>query len=211
MSVNVRLLRQQIVAQADRTIKPQVEKAVKLDFKVKQAQFLEYFDQHDVTKEIKAGPNARSRVPALAATGGNLFSLLGFYAEQNPITALRAYLKKSVTLGDTRRGKLKGNKLVFETPVFLPTQQEVDTFAAADDQTNLEWTDRPFTNAIENGISGLPRYLFDKIRANTGGFAASRSGPAVQAKNTIRGGSTPGIAYISDVLGYLKRLITFKK
>jgi hypothetical protein len=211
MAVNVRLLRQQVAAQADRTIRPQVEKAIALDFKTKQRQFLEAFDNHDVTKELKAGPNARSRIPAIAATGGNLFSLLGFYAEQDPIGALRKYLKASVTLGKTRRGKLVGTKMVYETPVEIPTVEDIDTFVTSDPQTNLEWTDRPFTNAIANGISGLPKYLFDKIRANSGGLAASRSGPAVQTKNTLRSGSTPGIPYISDVLGYLKRLITFKK
>ena len=207
MGVNVRLLRQEIVRQADRTIRPQVEKAVKLDFKVKREQFMEYFDQHDVTKELKAGPNARSRIPAIASTGGNLFSLLGFYAEQKPIIALRAFLKSQIKLGETRRGKLVGTRMVFETPVTLPTADDVDQFAGTDDQTTLEWTDRPFTSLIANGITGLPRYLFDLTR----NFAASRSGPAVQAKNTLRSGSTPGIPYIGDVLGYLKRLITFKK
>lgn len=207
MGINVRLLRQEIVRQADRTVRPQVEKAVKLDFKVKREQFLEYFDQHDVTKELRDGPDAHSRIPAVASAGGNLFSLLGFYAEQKPVTALRAYLKKNVTLGDTRRGRLVGDHMVFETPVSLPSADEVNQFAATDDQTALEWTDRPFTSLIANGITGLPRYLFDLTR----NFTASRSGPAIQVKNTLRTGSTPPINYIGDVLGYLKRLITFRK
>lgn len=211
MGLNVRLLRQQILEQSDRTVRPQIEKAVKLDFKVKKEQFIEYFDNHDVTKEIEAGPSAFSRIPSIAATGGNLFSLIGFYKEQNPITVLRSYLKKSVKIGETRRGVLKGNKMVFSTPVEIPTQEEINIAMASDPQASLEWTDRSFTGLLANGITGLPKYLYNLAKSNRGGFAASRSGPAIQTKNTLRNGSTGPIPYVSDVLGYLKRLITFKK
>lgn len=210
MGVNVRLMRQAIARQSDRTVRPQIEKAVKLDFKVKKEEWLDYFDTHAVTEEIKEGPEAFSRVPSVAGAGGNLFSLIGFYAEQNPISALRRFLKREVKVGETRRGRLSGDRMIFATPVSLPTIEEVDIAMATDPEAALEWTDRSFTSLLYNGITGLPRYLFDLTKKNRGGFAASRSGPAVQAKNTLRSGSTGPINYIGDILGYLKRSLSSK-
>ena len=211
MGINIRLLREEIARQSDRTVRPLVEKAVKLDFKTKKEQFLDYFDSHPVTEEIKAGPEAFSSIPSISNAGGNLFSLIGWYKEQKPITSLRAFLKGGVQLGTTRRGQLKGDRMVFATPVTIPTADEVDTFAATDPQTALEWTDRSFTNLLANGVTGLPRYLFDLTKRNKGGFASSRSGPAIETTNRVRSGSTGPINYIGDVLGYLKRLISPQK
>lgn len=207
MPLNTRLLRIEIVNKGDRTIRPAIERAVKLDFKVKKEQFIDEFNAHPVTQELEAGPEALSSVLSIAATGGNLFSLLGFFKEQRPVTALRSYLTKSVKVGETRRGKLQGDRIVFETPVTVPTQEDVDAAMAANDQTVLEWTDRPFTSLIARGITGLPSYLFNLTKNNKESFAASRSGPAVETTQPVRTGSTGPIRYIGDVLGYLKRLI----
>lgn len=211
MSLNIRLFREEIVRQSDRTVRPQIEKMVKLDFKVKKEEFLDYFDASPVTQEIAEGPDAFSRIPSVAASEGNLFSFLGFFAEQKPIIALRKYLKDNVKLGQTRRGTLSGDRMTFSTPVELPTADEVDMAMATDPQSSLEWTNRSFTSLLANGIPGLPKYLFDLTRANKGSFAASRSGPAIQTKNNLRSGSTGPINYVGDVLGYLKRLISTKK
>lgn len=211
MPLNTRLLRIEIANKGDRVIRPAIERAIKLDFKVKKEQFIEEFDAHPVTQELEAGPDALSSVPSIAATGGNLFSLLGFFKEQRPVTALRTYLKKSVKVGETRRGKIQGYRIVFETPVTVPTQEDVDAAMAANPDTVLEWTDRPFTSLIARGITGLPSYLFNLTKSNKGSFASSRSGPAVQASRPVRTGSTGPIRYIGDVLGYLKRLIGPKK
>lgn len=209
MPLDERLLRIAVAKQGERVLVRQVRPFVKLDFETKKEQFMQAFDENPVTQEIEAGPGAMSRQPELAATGGNLFSLLGFYKEQNPIQDLREYLKGNVVLYKTRAGKVRGNKVVFDTDVLAPSEDEINTWMANDPGTGLEWTGRSFTELLARGISGLPNYLFDLTRDFS--RVPSRSGPAIQSKGNLRSTNLGPIPYIRGVLNTLTRIVSPRK
>lgn len=206
MPVNVRLLRLEVLKQAEPQIRDQIKDIVKLDFETKRDEFLDEFDRHPVTQEIENGPSAYSSDSEISSTGGNLFSLLGFFKEQRPITFLRQYLKRTIRLGNVRPGKSQGDHLLYETPVEMPTLGDIDNYTATDPETRLEWDGRGFTQLIRNGITGLPRYLFSLVKDFS--RIPSRSGPAIQVKNSpIHQGSVGPIKYVDELLANLRARI----
>lgn len=208
MPLNERVLRTVVAQQAARILISQIRPIVKLDFEAKKEQFLREFDADPVSQEISDGPEAYSRIPALAQAGGNLFSLLGFYAEQKPIEALREYLHDNIVLYRTHAGKVVGDHIVFETEVIAPTEEDINEVVANNDEMKVgdEWSDRSFTDLLDGGLTGLPKYLFDLTRDFT--RIPSRSGPAIQVKNNLRDAEMPRIPYIKRLLGVLGRLIS---
>jgi len=207
MPLNERLLRIAVAKQGERVLIKKVRPFIELDYETKKEQFMEAFNADPVTQEIEGGPSAYSRVNSLAMAGGNLFSFLGFDAGQEPIEALREYFDRSIELGRTRAGQVRGTKVVFSTPVKFPTVTEVDGYVGSTSETQLEWTSRPFTSLLANGVPGLPNFLFNENK----NFPSSRSGPAIQAKGQLREGSLGAIKYIGPLLGTLKRLYGPKK
>lgn len=206
MPINTRLLRVVIAQKAEPILAPKVRALAKLDLDVKKKMFLKEFDNHPVTQELQEGPYASSRfVP-----GGNLFSLLGFYASQNPVKALRRYLDEKIILKRrTQKAKLKGNNLVFQFPVEIPTLDEVNAAIASDPESKLEWTGRSFTDMIMNGIPGIPQYFFRVFPSLNS--PPSRSGTAIQTKNKVASGSFRGTKYINELLRVFKMSISPRK
>lgn len=206
MPVNTKLLRVVIAQKAEPILAPKVRALAKLDLEVKKGMFLKEFDSHPVTRELEDGPDASSRI----IPGGNLFSLLGFYATQNPAKALRQYLDERIILKRrTQKAKLRGNNLIFQFPVEIPTLDEVNSAVASDPQSKLEWTGRSFTDMIMNGIPGIPNYLF-RIFPSLGS-PPSRSGTAIQTKNKVGSGSFRGVKYINELLRVFKASISPRK
>lgn len=203
MSVNYRLLRTVVGTQAKKQMLEAAETAARLDFNVKKGQFLQEFESHPVSQEINEGPRALSSF--VSDTEGNLFSLLGFDKSQKPITALKNFLKQSIILRKTKFSKMDGDKAIFETQVEIPTNKDIDEFASSDSNTSLKtWDSRSFVRMIENGVPGLPRYLFSLVK----NLKNSRSGTAIQVKNNLRGGSVGRISYLSSLLSRFRRNIT---
>lgn len=209
MPLNERLLRLEFAKQGEKTLVKQVRPYIQLDFETKKDIFFEEFDAHPVTQELEAGPTAYSSIPSLAYSGGNLFSFLGFFSNQNPAQALRKYLEKNIKLGRTKAGKPHGEMITFSTPVNFPTLEEVDGAMSSEKDGKLEWTDRGFTSLISRGIPHLGQYIFDIAKG--WGFPPSRSGTAIQTKNKIRSGSFGGVPYMNELLGRLKRMLTVRK
>ncbi len=210
MPLNQRLLRLAVANQAGTKLIREVRPFVELDFDSKKEQMMEAFEQHPVTQELEEGPTAFSRFESLRNAGGNLFSMLGFFESQSPAQAVREVLDENTVLGSTKKGVLKGKKLIFSTPVKFPTVEEVDKKVAENENGKLDWTNRPFTDLISQGISGLPNYLFDLTKDWS--YPPSRSGTAIQTKGKpLRGGSVGKIPYVSDILGVFKRLLSGKR
>lgn len=206
MPLNVNILRTVVAKQAEKVLVRQVRPIIKLDFEAKKEQFLDEFDADPVSEEIEGGPEAFSQIPEIASAGGNLFSLLGFDADQKPIESLREYLKDNTVLYKTSAGRISGNKIIFETDVLAPTEEEVNAAMAQSPETALAWTGRSFTDLLARGVSGLPNYLFDLTRDFS--RIPSRSGPAIQTKNPRRGGEVGQIPYIRRLLSSLSRIIS---
>ncbi len=212
MPLNQRLLRTVVYKEpsVQRFVIAKARPLIELDYETKKEQFLVAFDEHPVSQELEAGPEAFSSIPALASAGGNLFSLLGFFSSQRPIKALRDILDENITLGRTKAGVVRGNKVTFTTPVKFPTIAEVNQKVASNEETQLEWTGRSFTDLIARGISGLPNYLFDLTRGWD--YPPSRSGTAVQTHDKpLRGGSVGKIDYVNELLGVFKSLFARKR
>lgn len=212
MPLNQRLLRIAVFKEPEvkRVLIREARPIIELDYETKKEQFLRAFDEHAVTQELNEGPEAFSRIPAIAEAGGNLFSLLGFFDHQRPAQALRETLDENITLGTTKAGVVKGNKVTFTTPVKFPTIDEVDRKVNKKEDAQLDWTKRPFTDLIARGISGLPNYLFDLTRGWD--YPPSRSGTAIQTHGKpLRGGSVGRINYVNELLDVFKALFARKR
>lgn len=202
MPIQTRLLTIKIAREAEPQLRRKIRSLVKLDFEAKKEAFLEAFDKDPVTEELRAGPELDG---SISGAEGNLFSLLGFPAADEPADDLRAYLDESITLQPTRKGEIQGDKLVFKTPVQIPTVEQVDTAMAK--EVPLPWTGRAFTDLISRGISGLPYYYFSLTRR----FKNSYSGTAIEIPNKLRSGSTKPIPYVGALLTFFKRSISFRR
>lgn len=161
-------------------------------FNIAQEKLLEDFDDHIVTKEIEAGPQANSQV----LNEGNLFSFIGFNAGDNPTKQLRNLLFSQVRF-IRNPSVIKGkNKIVFEFPVAVPSEQSIEK------ETQMpEWSEGSWARKVERGISGLEYYLFGRF------FSGSRSTTAIQIKNKIRSNIFKGIPYLTELFNnFRKRL-----
>lgn len=201
MPLNSRLLRIVVTKQAEPILKREVEELMRADFEDKKQRFLEEFDAHPVTKELKGGPTAYSSVPELVAAGGNLFAFMGFEKDKDPAGALRRYLEKSITFIRPGRGVSRGNKITYTGKVLFPTVEEVD--ASMSKAMPLKWIGRAFTHMIKNGIPGLPSFLF-RESPPFDSPKPSRSGTGVQVKGDLRSGGFKGVPYVGELLGFLK-------
>jgi hypothetical protein len=208
MAINKRTLRTVVAKQAARVLIKDVRAIAELDFETRKDQFLREFDEHKVTQELAGGPTAFSQIPELASAGGNLFSFLGFNANEKPEQELRDFLDEKTTLGRTAAGVVKGDRVTFKTPVRFPTVADVD--AAMQRRAPLEWVTRPFTQLISKRIPGLPNYLFRESPPL--GTPPSRSGTAIQTHGKpLRKGSFEGVPYVGEILGVLKRLFASER
>lgn len=208
MSWNVRTFRTYVSKSGGEIVaKKTADKLFKEAFIKQRERFLDEFDEHEVTKEIKKGPRYNSSgSPADISNGGtytgNLFSLLGFYREQKPIEALRRYLKDNIKL------KLTGKKIVkttnrgfyIQTLVSIPTVEEVESAMAINSESSLEWTHRSFVNLLRKGVTGFGKFV-------TGNYfkEKSRSGTGLEKeKDQGRSATLAPIDYVNVLLKNLK-------
>jgi hypothetical protein len=143
--------------------------------------FLQEFDNHPVTKEIAEGPNASNISNTLNGIG-NLFSYIGFYANENPIGDLKALLIKNFNL------KKKNNKL---STTFVISYPDIDKIQ---EETPMPWEGgRSWATGVERGISGFGYYVYKK-------FLKGRSQEALQVENKVRGSTFKKVRYMSEII-----------
>ena len=146
-------------------------------------EMLDELENHPITEEINMGPKLNWDSKFLGGYG-DLFSFIGFPRSDDPIEPMRKLIRGLRLYSVTS----KGLNHKFEVRNF-PTQDDI---AAV---TPLPWANgRSWAIGIENGISGLGRYLnieFDK----------GRSGAGIQIKTTknLRGAFQP-TPYIGTIL-----------
>lgn len=154
------------------------EVIVKKNYLENKDRFFNEFNNHPVTQEIEAGPTASNSSKTLNGMG-NLFSYIGFFANQMPIQELRQILEKSFSF------RRKNNtKFIIEYP-------DLNTIKS---NTPMPWEGgRSWVLGIEKGISGFGNYMYKK-------FTAGRSEEALQTKNKIRGSSFKRVRYMSEMI-----------
>lgn len=157
------------------------------------AELLERFLTNEITAEIASGPDA-SNTSGLLGGYGNLFSFLGFDEGANPVQELAHFLAKSIKIKAIVKNK---QRVSVSVRIEIPSIEDFD-FA------ELPWATTSWISAIENGISGLGRYLYSDY-----GFSESRSDNGIQAEAEIRGGQLSGTKYLSAMIEDIaKKLIS---
>lgn len=145
-------------------------------------------ENHPVSKEIINGPNSQNLSRSLDGPG-NLFSFIGFEANEEPVEKIKSIVKSNTFL------KFKDFKsAAFNFSVFTPSPQEIYS------QTPMPFENgRSWVKGIEKGISGFSNYLYGLI------FPQSRSGRAIQTENKIRKANFKPTAYFSRLhLNFIK-------
>ncbi len=151
-------------------------------------QLIQEFLSHEVTKEIKAGPNASNTSGTLNGKG-NLFSFIGFNEGDDPIQDILNILE-SIEVKFIKDIP-SGNQFIINFP------ESNEIFAA----TPMPWASgRSWAKGIESGISGLGYYLLQKS-------SKSRSGEALQTSVNLNGARFKNTKYISSLLAKYKKQI----
>lgn len=178
--INMPGLRKEISAQYSKKFIKQTQVLINKEVERIKNNMLQMFDNHQVTKDIKSGPGASN-----LSGGGNLFSLIGFDEGQSPTIALRQVLINSLSVkvyGGARQD------ISFLVNIDLPTQAEVRS------ATPLPWAGgRSWVDEVEQGVSGLGRYLVKRS-------PSSRSGAAIQVEGNVRASTMGPIPYISEII-----------
>lgn len=157
---------------------------------------IEEFLSHPVTVELRAGPGAKNISGTLygSASNGNLFTFIGFEKGYDPIRPILNILEQSKI---TQIG-LSKKTIGVKYRMHIPSPDDIF------EVTPMPWAaGRSWAKGIEQGISGLGRFL---PKNNEG-----RSGGGIQIKNTktkglsIKFKNTP---YISQILNNFRNNLT---
>jgi hypothetical protein len=156
----------------------------------KEAQF--DFENHEVTKEIKAGPSASNTSKTLGGYG-NLFSFLGFAETDDPTQTVSEILENEIRY-DAGKGRTTSKGVSIRFTVYFPTMKDIYA------ETPMEWTSRSWVEGVENGsVDGFQYYLSRLNMPN------SRSGGGVQIDNKLRSSKVRRTAYVSNILEKFKK------
>jgi hypothetical protein len=159
-------------------------------FEMKKRKLLSDFDNHSVTREIKAGPRATNSSGTLGGHG-NLFSFIGFDSGYDPISPVRDLLVQETRLLKSPKVNTRGDDIVFEFGVRYPTKDRLASVSP------MPWEPGSWLLKIEKGISGVGHYIYKSFLEGV----ASRSGTGVQSKKKINSGMMyRRTSYISLIL-----------
>lgn len=163
-------------------------------FKSKKNSIIKQFKDHKVSQEIKGGNSVESSF----LPKGNLFALLGFYDGTHPVDDLQDFLEENIILDRKPSITYNGDRIAYSFNVSVPTNRELRA------ATPLTWDEsRSWLDEIENGVSGLTRFIFHKYFSTD----ASRSKSGLQSKG--RGSDyinyARPISYLNDLLNNFKR------
>lgn len=174
-------------------LKNSVERRIFLAFERIKRETINEFLKHPVTKEIEAGPTAQNLSGTLDGYG-NLFSYIGFYNGDDPISPITEVFEKSTI----RFSRLIDGGVVWN--VFIPAKEDIW------DVSPMPWAaGRSWAKGIETGISGIGQYFYT-IREDFG--AVSRSETAIQtSKNIRRKTRFKNVKYISAILANFEKKI----
>jgi len=141
------------------------------------------FNNHPVTQEIEAGPEAGNLSGTLGGKG-NLFSFIGFDDADTPIAPVKELLNK-ITLGTMRRNNAKG---VLNFKVNMPSEEEFEAVS------KMPWENgRSWLFEVERAISGLGNYLY-------GQFKNSRSGTGYEVSSPVDTKTFSPVPYFRTML-----------
>ena len=154
---------------------------------------IEAFNNHEVTREIAAGPKASNTSGTLGGYG-NLFSFIGFDAGSDPIAPVKELLNEI----EVRNIKRNGEE--YHATVKYPSQNEIKKATPLPFETGRSWA-----LGIESGISGFTQYIYTK-------FLSGRSKEGVQSNRRSNSGSFKKQDYLNSLLqDFIKKIKGNKK
>lgn len=154
---------------------------------------IEAFDNHEVTKEIAAGPKASNNSGTLGGYG-NLFSFIGFEANSDPITPVKELLNEI----EVKNIKKNGDE--YRATVKYPSQSEIRKATPLPFEAGRSWAE-----GIEKGISGFTQYIYTK-------FLSGRSKEGLQSDKAKGSGSFKKQDYLNLLLqDFIKNIKGNKK
>lgn len=174
-------------------LKINVEKRLFLNFEKIKKDIIKQFLEHPVTKEIQAGP-ASENISGTLDGYGNLFSYIGFYNGDDPISPIiEVFEKSTITFSRLIDGGVVWN-------VFIPAKEDIWNVSP------MPWAPgRSWAKGIELGISGLGQYLYS-LRQD---LPVSRSETAIQSNSNIRRKTRfKNVKYISAILANFEKRIS---
>ena len=164
-------------------------------FNVHKNRLITNFKSHPVTKEILSGPDAINESGTIIGPG-NLFSFIGFYNSDRPISPVLQLLMSGITLSKVNPKITKGKSGVFLSfEIKIPTERD---FAQV---SRMPWETGSWLYRIERGMSGLGYYIYEKS------IRASRSGTGIQADGKIRTGMYKRTSYFSALLSTFRKKV----
>ncbi len=187
--VNQRSLRKKI-PRSKKFIR-QTERNAKRKFDLELNRMIQDFNDHPITQELE-NPNGSNISGTLGSLNTNLFNFIGFFANDDPVQALRRALESSTTLSKKRTVKTVGRKVRVEYKVSMPSQILLKSVS------KMPWSSKSWAFGVETGISGFNYFLNLKKRS-------SRSGKGIQSKFVVREGGFRPTEYIT---GILRRFVT---
>jgi hypothetical protein len=159
---------------------------------------IQEFENHPVTQEISAGPEASNKSGTLSS-GGNLYSFIGFNQGGDPTDVVRSYLNDKIKVFRQSRfvkSQMSGHYTFRVNP---PMTKEIENL------TPLPWeSGRSWVRGIERGISGLGYFLY-------GRYSQSRSGTGIQSAHEIRPAIFRTKRYLTSIIANFYTNIRNKK
>ena len=146
-------------------------------------ELVEEFDNHPVTKEIEAGPNASNSSGTLGGRG-NLFSFIGFNDGSDPVSPVRELLRR-IKLSSATPRITNG---VVQFKIDIPDRVEFESISKMPWESGRSWL-----YDIERAISGLSQYLY-------GQFKNSRSGTGVEIDKNVTSNTFTPVRYFNNML-----------
>jgi len=154
--------------------------------------FLESFENHEITKEIEAGESSSNSSGTLGGYG-NLFSFIGFDGSDKPAEIVKNLIRKIRLINKSYKKSISDGVMI-SFSVSIPS---VSTFESS---TPIPWASgRSWLLGIERGISGLG-YFVSKL-------GLGRSGGGVQSDSKIRSASYSPTSYFSGMYNnFIKKI-----
>jgi len=165
-------------------------RAAQEKLKKRKTELLSQYSEHPVTRELEGGAEANNISGSLGGYG-NLFSFMGFASGTDPTKAVKNFLKSFISLNP--KGRTRGN--VREYQVKIPSMDDFN-FARMPWESGNNWV-----RAVEMGVSSFSYYM-DKAHKS------SRSGGGIQIDNKLRGRSSTGMSYMTQLLEEFRKKLT---
>jgi len=169
--------------------------AARTKFVAAKQNMLREFDEHPVTQELKAGPEAEGNPSGTLGGRANLYAFIGFPAETEPTEIIRSALESFVNILNNPTITFGYRSATFSFSVVYPSLTEI--YKA----TPSPFSSKSWVKGIEDGMWGLTHYLNGLYTNPPKDFSDwSRSGPAIESKSQVRADSFEARPYMKEIL-----------